>query len=76
MVAAVADRELGTLTEQVAQRIWEMTHGRIRNLAVEEVSGDVVVRGVVKSHHLRQLALQGALDVIDSDRCRPFISVE
>lgn len=75
MVAAIVEHEAGTLSERVARRIREMTHGRIRDLAVEEVRGDVVVRGVVNSHHLRQLALEGALELIESDRCRPFIRV-
>ncbi len=76
MVAAIAELETGTLSDRVTQRIWEITSGRIQDLAVEEVRGDVIVRGVVKSHHLRQLALQGALEVVDSQRCRPLLTVQ
>lgn len=73
--SAVAEREIETLTNRVTERIREITHGRVRDLEVEEVRGDVIVRGVVKSHHLRQLALQGALEVVDSGRCRPLLTV-
>ncbi len=75
MVAAIVKHDTASLSERVAQRIREMTYGRIQDLAVEEISGNVVVRGVVKSHHIRQLALEGALELIESDRCRPFIRV-
>ncbi len=76
MVAQPEDRRIPSLTEQVALRIRESTSGRIRNLSVEEEQGQVVVRGHVSSHHLRQLALQGALDLLSGDRCRPLITVE
>ena len=57
-----------TLVQQVETRVRESTHGRIRNLEVEEVQGQVVVRGRVPSHHTKQLALQGALELLSSDR--------
>jgi hypothetical protein len=75
MVATVTEHDELTLADRVARRIREMTSGRISDLAVEEVRGDVIVRGVVKSHHLRQLALHGALELIESDRCRPMLTV-
>jgi len=73
MVAHTLDQR--PLTQQVADRIVESTYGRIRDLNVEEVQGSVVVRGQVPSHHVRQLALKGALELIPVDRCRPFITV-
>lgn len=71
----VADTLDQLLLEQVATRIREMTYGRIRNLAVEEDRGTVVVRGLVPSHHLRQLALKGALELLPEESCRACITV-
>lgn len=73
MAAHTAD--VRTLSERVADRVLKMTYGRIRGLAVEEVQGSVVVRGQVPSHHVRQLALQAALEILPVDRCQPFITV-
>jgi hypothetical protein len=75
MVAPSADQDRRSLMEHVARRIREATYGRIRDLAVEEVHGEVVVRGRVGTHHVRQLALQGALEVLTEDRFRPMITV-
>jgi hypothetical protein len=72
---AALTSEQGPLAERVAHRIRELTYGRIRDLAVEEVQGNVIVRGSVPSHHVRQLALKGALELLPSDRCRPLITV-
>jgi len=63
------------LVEQVKARIRESTHDRIRNLAVEEVHGQLVVRGQVPSHHMRQLALQGALELVSSEHFSARITV-
>ncbi|RUL83795.1 phospholipid-binding protein [Tautonia sociabilis] len=46
----------------------QTTHGRIRDLAVEEVQGRFVVRGRVPSYHTKQLALYAALELLPSDR--------
>jgi hypothetical protein len=64
-----------TLAQQVETRVRESTHGRIRNLEVEEVQGRVVVRGSVPSHHTKQLALQGALELLSGDRFCANITV-
>jgi hypothetical protein len=64
-----------TLAQRVESRVRESTHGRIRNLEVEEVQGRVVVRGHVPSHHTKQLALQGALELLSGDRFAAFITV-
>lgn len=64
-----------TLTEQVESRVRQFTHNRIRNLEVEEVQGRVVVRGQVPSHHTKQLALQGALELLSGDRFSANITV-
>lgn len=75
MAAQILDQDRLPLTERVARRVHETTYGRIRDLAVEMEQGRVVVRGRVQSHHVRQLALQGALDVLGNARCRPLITV-
>lgn len=75
MAAQILDQERLSLTERVARRIRETTYGRIRDLAVVEEQGRVVVRGRVHTHHMRQLALQGALDELGTARCRPMITV-
>lgn len=75
MAAKLLDQERLSLTERVARRVRESTYGRIRDLAVEEEQGRVVVRGRVHSHHMRQLALQGALEELGTARCRPMITV-
>src|SRR5262245_1402218 len=54
------------LAQAIKHRIVQRTGARIQSLAVE-VSGDrVVIRGRAASFHLKQLALQGAVDVIGS----------
>ncbi len=75
MVAHTSEKSRLSLLQLVENRIRTATHGRIRDLAVEEVHGMVVVRGLVPSHHMRQLALQGALDVLPGDCCLPMITV-
>lgn len=64
-----------SLTEQIQERVLKSTHGRIRNLTVEDVSGHLFVRGQVPSHHTRQLALHGALEVLSGDRFSAMITV-
>jgi hypothetical protein len=64
-----------TLIQQVEARVRESTHGRIRNLTVEEIKGQVVVRGQVSSHYTRQMALHGALELLTKDRFSAIITV-
>ncbi len=64
-----------SLAEQVATHIHQYTHGRIRNLVVEESQGTVMVSGEVRSWHAKQLALQGALELLSGDRFREHITV-
>jgi hypothetical protein len=60
--------EAGTsLVQRVETKVRQCTHGRIRNLVVEEVQGQVIVSGQVPSRHAKQLALHGALEVISGD---------
>jgi hypothetical protein len=64
-----------TLAQQVESRVRALTYGRIRNLTVEEDHGRMVIRGEVPSHHMRQLALQGALELLSSERFSSKITV-
>jgi hypothetical protein len=74
MLLDLSGREL-TLAQLVESRVRESTHGRIRNLEVEEIQGRVVVRGQVPSQHTKQLALQGALELLSGDRFSSSITV-
>ncbi len=56
-----------SLAERVETRVRESTHGRIRNLVVEEIQGLVIVSGQAPSWHAKQLALQGALELLSGD---------
>ena len=64
-----------SLIQMIEARVRESTHGRIRNLIVEDVKGHLVVRGQVPSHHTRQLALHGALELLSGDRFSAMITV-
>ena len=57
--------EIGpSLAQRVENKIRQFTQGRIRNLVVEEVEGQVIVSGRAASQHAKQLALHGALEVL------------
>ncbi len=62
--------------QQVEDLIQQRSFGRIRNLAVEEVQGRVVVRGQVPSQYLKQLVLLAALEVLPSNRLDAAITVK
>ena len=64
-----------SLVQKVETQVRQATHGRIRNLEVEEVQGRIEVRGCVPSHHTKQLALHGALEFLPGDRFRSKITV-
>jgi hypothetical protein len=65
-----------SLVQQVESLIRQRSFGRIRDLAVEEVQGRVVVRGQVPSQYLKQLVLLAALEVLPSGRLETFITVK
>lgn len=64
-----------SLAERVETKVRQFTHGRIRNLVVEEIHGQVIVSGQAPSRHAKQLALQGALELISSDRFAEKITI-
>ncbi len=63
------------LTEQVAKLVRSYTHGRVRNLRVEEAHGRVEIRGEVRTWHSKQLALTAALEKLSGDQLRERIVV-
>jgi hypothetical protein len=56
-----------SLAMRVETKVRQFTHGRIRNLVVQEVQGQVIVSGQAPSRHAKQLALHGALELLSSD---------
>jgi hypothetical protein len=63
------------LAQRVETKVRQSTHGRIRNLVVEEIQGQVVVSGRAPSRHAKHLALQGALELLTSDRFAERITI-
>ena len=51
-----------SIERQIVQRTWS----RIHRLQVETVDGRIVVHGCTSSYYVKQLALQGVLDVLGS----------
>ena len=74
---SVADPVTQTsLAQEVESHVRLYTHGRIRNLIVEESAGGfVMVSGEVRTWHAKQLALQGALELLTGDQFRERITV-
>ena len=56
-----------SLAQRVESKVRQISTGRIRNLVVEEIQGLVVVSGQAPSRHVKQLALQGALELLSAD---------
>ena len=63
------------LAQRVETKVRQSAHGRIRNLVVEEVQGQVIVSGQAPSRHAKQLALHGALELISGDRFAEKITI-
>jgi hypothetical protein len=64
-----------SLVQRVELKIRQFTHGRIRNLVVEEVQGQVMVSGQAPSRHAKQLAMHGALELLPGDRFAENITI-
>jgi hypothetical protein len=64
-----------SLVQRVELSVRQFTHGRIRNLVVEEVQGQVIVSGQAPSRHAKQLAMHGALELLSGDRFAENITV-
>jgi hypothetical protein len=57
----------GALEHAIKDRIVNRTGGRVRALAIERTDRGLVVRGSAPCYYVKQLALQGVLDVLHSD---------
>ena len=55
------------LEQPIKYRIVQRTARRIQRLEVEVIDKRIVIRGRAPSYYLKQLALQGVLDVLDSE---------
>ncbi len=64
-----------TLIQKVEDHVRQTTHGRVRDLAVNEEHGQLVIRGQTASHHTRQLALHAAMELLASEQFRTCITV-
>jgi len=58
------------LDQDIRERIAQVTGGRILSLEVEITDDRVVIRGFTASYYLKQLALQGVLDVLGGPGAR------
>jgi hypothetical protein len=67
--------ERPSLVQMVEAHVRKSTHNRIRNLSVTEAEGRYVVCGQVSSHHTKQLALHGALELLSSEQFASEITV-
>ncbi|HZW31403.1 MAG TPA: hypothetical protein VFF52_11885 [Isosphaeraceae bacterium] len=64
-----------SLAQRVETKVRQFTHGRIRNLVVEEIGDQVIVSGQVPSRHAKQLALHGALELLSGERFCEHITI-
>ena len=64
-----------SLAERIESKVRQLTHGRIRNLVVREIHGQVVVSGQAPSRHAKQLALHGALELLPAERFSEEITI-
>ena len=52
------------LVSSIERKIWSRTHGRVRDLRVEIAGHSLVLRGRVPTYYTKQLAQQGALEIL------------
>jgi hypothetical protein len=57
----------GIIERQIAQRTW----GRVRQLRVDVTPDRIVVHGYTSSYYVKQMALEGVLDVLRSGNAMP-----
>ncbi len=63
------------VVSQIEDAIQRTTHGRIRDLVIEETPERYVVRGCAPSYYTKQLALSGAMQLLPGDRFEMNIRV-
>jgi hypothetical protein len=61
------------LEQALERRITERTWGRIRRLRVEVATDRVLIHGFTESYYAKQLAIQGALDVLGPRRPQELV---
>ena len=64
-----------SLGERVEAQVRLTTHDRIRDRIVRVDHGPISIRGLAPTHHSRQLALQGALELLSAEQLRAEITV-
>jgi hypothetical protein len=64
-----------TLVQQIEARVRNTTCNRVRDLLVEQADGGVVLRGLVRTRHTKQLALHAALELLPGGSLRDQIVV-
>jgi hypothetical protein len=65
-----------TLADVILERVTARTDRRVRDLRVEVRTDRVVLRGRTSSYHVKQLALQGAIEAYPDARLENAIVVE
>ena len=68
----LSQSDRGDLAKRIEQQIVLNTWGRIHRLEVEVTEHQVTVRGYTGSHYLKQLVLQGVLDILGADTAIPL----
>ena len=64
------------LRDALAERVHHRTGRRIAGLSVELADGAVVLRGVARSYHVKQLAQHGAREVLPEAKLHNAIVVQ
>lgn len=59
----------------IAQGVQDRAYGRVRDLEVEIRGQSVVLKGLARSHYVKQLALHGALDLVHDHQVENRIRV-
>ncbi len=54
-----------TFLDSIAQGVQDRAYGRVRDLEVEDRGQSIVLKGLARSHYTKQLALHGALDLVN-----------
>ena len=52
------------LQKELADRVWQRTGRRIRNLSIELRPDGIVLHGKAPTYHVKQLAQQGVRDLL------------
>jgi hypothetical protein len=73
MIPELPGTESAKLAEALERRITERTWGRIRRLRVDVADDRVLIHGFTQSYYAKQLAIQGALDVLGPGRPRELV---